>query len=836
MGVASFATAMLAGAGLDALRVRQTPLAPWLATAVLFAAAGLGLRTEAAVAGMIARFGAAPDLAYEITSSVAIAFLYSAAATLGRWLIAAGVQKRVLREAVALPLLVLLVTLDLARANLGAYHTGPSEAVTFIPPLAEAIKAQEGPLAPGRFRLLATNEEVVGLPEGLPRTFDYYGALSIERRQALDVLHNAAFQLESILPQLAGYSPQFHETMHHGMSFGAAARFNVTYYVSRRYHLNGPNLSRMIVAELPSYDLVLFRNPVPPKPRVYLSRKPERSVKPVDPVALFARPDFLSGEVDVIETRDATLPGPALSRSATRPASLGRSNSPTGAVVSMLVGIPLAFYLELWWPGLVLIKSDAYRIWLPIKQHMIERLASGKLPQWFPYEGLGRPFIGIAASGVFHPYTVLYFFLPAADAHRASTLLSCLLAAIGAFTLGRTLNCSRAGALVAGLAFALSGYVVSFTEHLIYLYSICVLPFFCSALVEALTGSRSWAVVPAVIWATVFLNGDIQTGYYYGFIALFWTAMRSPGSRLEATLRVALIGGLAALLSSIQLGPTWVVYVQSQRAQPELFHKLALSESTHPLRLMTVLAAPMTQDADPAVIARLFFGYTEGSGLTESLYLGIPMTGLALIGAWYRRDLRILVLLGGLALLLALGRYGGLYEIFYKVVPLWSAFRYPEKLMGVVSFVVAMLAGAGLDSLRMGKGCPFPWLAVAVLCTGTGLLLRSDAASAWTAASFRAPADLAHEVVGSAGSGFLYGAAVALGVWLIHAGARRGWLSEMLFLSFLITLITLDLARVNLPAYHTGPVETATFAPPLAEALRAREGGANVAVSTAPDW
>ena len=316
MGVASFAAAMLAGAGLDALRLRQTPLAPWLATAVLFAAAGLGLRTEAAVAGMTARFGAAPDLAYEITSSVAIAFLYSAAATLGTWLIAAGVQKQVLREAVALPLLVLLVTLDLARANLGAYHTGPSEAVTFIPPLAEAIKAQEGPLAPGRFRLLATNEEVVGLPEGLPRTFDYYGALSIERRQALDVLHNAAFQLESILPQLAGYSPQFHETMHHGMSFGAAARFNVTYYVSRRYHLNGPNLSRMIVAELPSYDLVLFRNPVPPKPRVYLSRKPERSVKPVDPVALFARPDFLSGEVDVIETRDATLPGPALSGSA----------------------------------------------------------------------------------------------------------------------------------------------------------------------------------------------------------------------------------------------------------------------------------------------------------------------------------------------------------------------------------------------------------------------------------------------------------------------------------------------------------------------------------------
>jgi hypothetical protein len=57
--------------------------------------------------------------------------------------------------------------------------------------------------------------------------------------------------------------------------------------------------------------LVLFRNPVPPKPRVYLSKKPEWSVTPVDPVALFARADFLSGEVDVIETSNLTLPGPS---------------------------------------------------------------------------------------------------------------------------------------------------------------------------------------------------------------------------------------------------------------------------------------------------------------------------------------------------------------------------------------------------------------------------------------------------------------------------------------------------------------------------------------------
>src|SRR5438128_10434933 len=133
----------------------------------------------------------------------------------------------------------------------------------------------------------------------------------------------------------------------------------------------------------------------------------------------------------------------------------------SGLAVLILCGVTLAFYHGLWLPGLVLIKRDAYRFYLPIKQYLLERLSAGELPQWFPYEAMGRPFIGAAATGVFHPFTVLYYLLPIADAYRASTLLACLLAAIGTYALGRTLECSRAGALAAGLAFALSGYVVS---------------------------------------------------------------------------------------------------------------------------------------------------------------------------------------------------------------------------------------------------------------------------------------------------------------------------------------------------------------------------------------
>jgi hypothetical protein len=501
-----------------------------------------------------------------------------------------------------------------------------------------------------------------------------------------------------------------------------------------------------------------------------------------------------------------------------------RIPSPTGLAAGALCGIVLAFYYRLWLPDLVLTTRDAFRFFLPVKQYLIERLSAGELPQWFPYEALGRPILATAAAGVFHPFTALYFLLPVPDAYRTSTLLSCLAAALGAFALGRTLQLSRTGSVVAGIAFALSGYVASMTENLVYLYSTCLLPVFCAGLEKALAGRSVWVVAPAAIWATVFLNGDIQTGYYYAFIAVLWTAARAPGGYRQAGLRLALIAALTVLLAGIQLGPSWAVFMGSDRVHSAAFNEQALYWSTHPLRLVTIVAGPIDESLNPVHVARHFFDTPHSGQWASSLYLGIPLTGLALLGARHRRDLRVLAWLGGAALLLALGRFGGLYELFYKVVPLWSAFRTPEKLMGVSLFAVAMLAGAGLDALRAGQGHLKPWLAAAILGAGAGLGLLADAPGAWVAANFDVPAGLAHAVTESVGRAFLFSAVAACGTWLILSGIRAQRLREAIGLPCLLTLITLDLARANLGVYHTGPAETASFVPPFVQAIAAREG------------
>lgn len=174
--------------------------------------------------------------------------------------------------------------------------------------------------------------------------------------------------------------------------------------------------------------------------------------------------------------------------------------------------------------------------------------------------------------------------------------------------------------------------------------------------------------------------------------------------------------------------------------------------------------------------------------------------------------------------MLSLGRLVGLYEVFYHTVPLWSAFRYPEKFMGIVTFSMALLAGAGFDALRQGHGRAEPWFLVALVCAGFGGGLLTENASKWAALQFGVPEDLADDVAGSTASAFLMSAAATFCIWLIVLAARRGWLQRFAVAVALVAVVAVDLASANFRAYHTGPREAATFVPTLAEALRAHEG------------
>ena len=248
--------------------------------------------------------------------------------------------------------------------------------------------------------------------------------------------------------------------------------------------------------------------------------------------------------------------------------------------LAAVLGLVLLVYAQLWLPGVVLIKRDAFQLFLPLKQYIFDRLSQGELPQWFPYEGLGRPLISLTVMGVFHPFTLLYWLLPVQDAYRLTTLLCCLMGAAGTFFLARSLGISRSGAAIGSIGFSCSGYVMSLTENLLYLYSTCALPLFLYALERGCRSRRNtWLAWAALVWASIILNGDIQTAYYVGFVAFIWTILQTEGMRQVGLGlgRLAVVVSLTVLVASIQLAPAWVGYQHSDRAEASSFHAFSRS-------------------------------------------------------------------------------------------------------------------------------------------------------------------------------------------------------------------------------------------------------------------
>jgi hypothetical protein len=493
-------------------------------------------------------------------------------------------------------------------------------------------------------------------------------------------------------------------------------------------------------------------------------------------------------------------------------------------ILAAVLVVVLLVYAQLWLPGLVLIKRDAFQFFLPLKQYIADRLSRGELPQWFPYEGLGRPLISLTVMGVFHPFTVLYSLLPVQDAYRLSVLLCCLIGAAGTFLLARGLGISSSGAAVGSIGFSCSGYVMSLTENVLYLYSICALPLFVAALDTACrSGRKAWIAASALVWASVILNGDIQTAYYLGFVALLWVFMRTGGMRSAALGRLAAVASLAVLLAGIQLAPAWVGYQQSDRTQAVSFHAEAIHWSTHPLRLATVVASPIGDTSRGEQIAQALFHIQEQglgpSGLwAESLYLGPVVLGLALAACW-RRDMLVFTVLGTLSAVLAMGMYGGLYELLYEWMPLWSAFRTPEKFMGIATFALAMLAASGVDLHRGDRRGTIVWCAVGALFVAVGGLLFTDAGPRFFSETWLLPSDLAHDLARSMGESACFAAAGALAMgglleWVRRHPAERGWAGAALVL-----LLAVDLARANLPVVQTSSSEIWTFTPGLVSAL-----------------
>lgn len=464
---------------------------------------------------------------------------------------------------------------------------------------------------------------------------------------------------------------------------------------------------------------------------------------------------------------------------------------------ALIILVTVLFFHKMVFSGLILSRGDPFLYFYPYWGAAADALKAGQLPLWNNQIFMGAPFLANSQVGFLYPLNWPFWLLASTPAAmNGSIVLHIIIAGFGAFLAAkRCLSISTMAALLAAFVFALGGYLTAQVEHINQLQGLAWLPWYFVAACSwdlALNDRRAtirFVTAVGMLTALQILAGHTQTVLISIVGLTAWVvacALQNNGRRLKKATSGVLIllsgAVLAFLISSIQLVPTIELMAQSGR-QEGLPPKEALSFSLHPLLLSRALL--------PYYDSTLFSEYVA--------FVSLAALILAVIGLWQRRrqpEIKAVILVTAIGLLFALGMFNPLYQLLVRL-PGFSLYRVPARWLVLYAFGVALLAGAGLDSVKSSRR-----LTTASRALVVGLVVVVSLV-AWGLISFF----LSDFVpLGSEVTAELPGLTTWLGwglevtiiivlIYLIARGRDRPWYLVLLFL----VLISLFVTSRNLP-------------------------------------
>jgi hypothetical protein len=484
---------------------------------------------------------------------------------------------------------------------------------------------------------------------------------------------------------------------------------------------------------------------------------------------------------------------------------------------------------------------DAGRMHWPVKRYVAEQLRQGHLPEWNPYLGLGVPMVAGAVDAVQHPFNLLLVALPFEAGFKLWILLSYLVAATGGYAWARRLGRSWHASIAAGLAFALSGFLVSSSDNLTYLTTLAALPWvFAAAHGWIERGGAGGLALLGLASGFCSAGGDPQAwGFGVAALPLYSLVIcgqeRSPLTRLG---RGAGAAAAAALGAAPFILPVLAWMPHSSRG--DVLEPIEMARwNLPPLRVLELALPHMFRDQEGSLGSWVYIAF--GGGVVTpipwvlSLYVGASVIALALWGAARSRRARWLVAGAVLFTWMALGVHGG-FGWLLPHLPVLRGFRYWEKMAVWPSLLLAMAAARGIDALAEGSesgrkrfaGAVGGVAALALALSGLLALVPGRAArllerpppSPQAAQAFHQAADA---FVENLRHGLLETGAVCAVLALALLASRRAAMRP-LGPALLALVVVLDLMAANVRGYTLASTFIVETRAPFGEYLRSQPG------------
>jgi len=204
-------------------------------------------------------------------------------------------------------------------------------------------------------------------------------------------------------------------------------------------------------------------------------------------------------------------------------------------------------------------------------------LHQGTLPLWNPYSFAGTPFLAALQPAVLYPINLaLSWLVQPIDVLGARAIIQLALTMIGTFLLARRLTLSRAGSLVAALAF---GFGLPYFVWIPAALSVAAtwLPWLLLAVEGTLTARTRlpWALTIAGVFAMELLSGHGEIAAHVTLLCIayatfrlimLWRSGRNPSAIIKLILILGAGFALGAAIAAAQLAPTLEQLSQSSTA------------------------------------------------------------------------------------------------------------------------------------------------------------------------------------------------------------------------------------------------------------------------------
>jgi Bacterial membrane protein YfhO len=378
------------------------------------------------------------------------------------------------------------------------------------------------------------------------------------------------------------------------------------------------------------------------------------------------------------------------------------------ALAALAVALaPLAYFYPATAGQLVISPDDGVIFNVPLREAAARIFLSGSLPLWNPYVFCGMPLHAAAQAGLLFPLNWFYLAFSTPTATNLMMLSTYSVAGLGAFLYARRSGSSTAGALVTGLVWQFSAFMVCQIGHTNVAQTGAALPWVLWA-VEGYgsTGSRRRGVLLAALVALQSFAGHQQT-FAYSLLLVCAYALVMARAATTATrgnhLRSLALVAAGVLLSAVQIVPTFELLRNSPRAAAT--YDFFTSFSMPRRFLLTVFAPFLSGGGDGRLFRAPYVGQPFfGEYVT---YVGVVALMLAALAFVLKADVRTKFwgAAGLVALALATGRNAplGLYHLIYYV-PVLNLFRVPARHLLEAEFALAVLAGRGLTAVAARRG------------------------------------------------------------------------------------------------------------------------------------